>query len=160
MISIKEPTLDYLQSLTAPWRTCKNHTVPSKVFKFVTKEIMVIPFIPRDSVEYTVDFCVMLRARQDFRIFLNCQNSFPSTRHCKCNRIASHPCKTVDEDSFVNGNCIRNMFGYLARDWLTKSLVLLDFGAYLATGSGVTPNHESSVIHTPSSYLENMSWRW
>ena len=31
---------------------------------------------------------------------------------------------------------------------------------YFATGSGVTPNHASSVIQIPSSYLEKMSYLW
>jgi hypothetical protein len=32
--------------------------------------------------------------------------------------------------------------------------------AHVATGSGVTPNHVSSVIQIPSSYLEKMLYRW
>lgn len=31
---------------------------------------------------------------------------------------------------------------------------------YSATGSGVTPNHASSVIQIPSSYREKMLYRW
>lgn len=151
---------------TSPWRAAEDDGFPQCCPESLLEHFEDIAVDPEDLLCDAVDLCIVLGASQGFLVFLDRENLIPSSGQCESNGISASPSKAIDDHRLLFW-CCRDIVGNFSGDlvsWLQQTVerALKRSAArkrtYFATGSGVTPNHASSVIQIPSSYLEKISY--
>ena len=114
---------------------------------------MYPPYLVVDAV----DLCVVFGALKSGSILFYREYALPTACEGECDDISTNTSEGVHESCLLGRRRLRHMERNLAVLGRTSAFGdTLWIKTHFATGSGVTPNHASSVNQIPSSYLEKM----
>lgn len=110
-----QPTPSYTtpeETLTPPGRATEDDDVV-----FANKsldDVEAVPSVKDYLFSDSINLCVVFRAFHRLGILLDSEDLFPPVRTRKSNGVAAYSCESVDNDSFVLGSSLCDMYCYLA----------------------------------------------